>query len=93
MSNIPLDDPKEFDTWLRQRWEEKDLLLEYFSQNGRFPADDAATAEKTKGYIETEVRLVKWYEVGQIFVVPLTVALLINVFTKVAQLMTLLLSR
>jgi lysocardiolipin and lysophospholipid acyltransferase len=82
MSSIPLDDAKAFETWLKQRWEEKDQLLECFNQTGRFPADDAATAEKTKGYIDTEVRLVKWYEVGQIFVVLATFALVVNVVTR-----------
>jgi lysocardiolipin and lysophospholipid acyltransferase len=85
MSSIPLDDAKEFENWLMQRWGEKDRLLEYFNQTGRFPADNAATAEKTKGYIDTEVRLVKWYEVGQIFVVLVTLALVVNVITRFIQ--------
>lgn len=85
MANIPLDDANEFEKWLKQRWEEKDRLLEYFNQNGRFPTDDAATAEKTKGYIDTEVRLVKWYEVGQIFVILTTFALVVNVITRFYQ--------
>ncbi len=93
VASIPVDDAMEFERWLKQRWEEKDQLLEYFKENGRFPADDAATAEKTKGYIDTEVRLVKWYEAGQIFVVLATVALVVNIITKFSQLILLPLSR
>lgn len=85
MSGIPLDNTKDFENWIKQRWEEKNHLLELFNQNGWFPADDAATAEKTKGYINTEVRLVKWYEVGQIFVVLATFALVVNVITRFFQ--------
>lgn len=86
MSSIPLDDAKEFSIWLSLRWKEKDELLECFHKTGRFPADGAATAEKTRPYIETEVRLVKWYEVGQIFVVLATLALVLNVITRFFEL-------
>lgn len=85
ISSIPLDDSTEFQQWLSKCWEEKDQLLEHFRQTGRFPADDDATAEKTKGYIETEVRLTKWYEIGQIFVVLATFALVVNVVTRFYQ--------
>lgn len=93
IENIPVDDATEFEKWLKRRWEEKDQLLEYFKENGRFPSDDAATAEKTKGCIDTEVRLVKWYEAGQIFLVLATVALVVNVITKFSQVILLSLSR
>jgi lysocardiolipin and lysophospholipid acyltransferase len=82
VSSIPLDDAKEFEAWLRKRWDEKDQLLEAFNRTGRFPADDSATAENTKGYIDTEVRLRNWYEIGQIFVVLATIALVANVIIK-----------
>lgn len=82
ISKIPLDNATEFEAWLKQRWEEKDALLDYFNRNGHFPADDAATAENTDGYIETKVRLVKWYEIGQIFIVLATLALVINVIIR-----------
>lgn len=93
ISSIPLDDAKEFEKWLSRRWEEKDQLLEYFSQTGRFPTDNGATAEKTEGYIETEVKLVKWYEIGQIFVVLATLALVVNVITRFFQVILIPLSR
>ncbi|OCK81211.1 hypothetical protein K432DRAFT_442540 [Lepidopterella palustris CBS 459.81] len=40
VDSIPIDNPKSFDVWLRNRWREKDYMLEYFNRNGRFPADD-----------------------------------------------------
>lgn len=89
ISDIPLDDSKEFGDWLKQRWEEKDQFLEGFSRTGRFPADDAATGEKTQDYIDTQVRLMKWYEIGQIFVVLAALALLVNVVTRLFQIILL----
>lgn len=93
---MPLDDPKEFELWLRQRWLEKDELLEKYVQNGRFPADDGHDPEREPsingkgdlqviqgaGIIETEVKLAHWYEVGQIFVVLVCIALVANVLAK-----------
>ncbi len=96
VSSIPLGDSKAFEAWLKHRWEEKELLLEHYSQNGRFPADDGQdvsdeTANGARGrsenqgagYIETEVKLAHWLEVGQIFVGLASFALLANVFTKI----------
>ncbi len=96
VSSIPLGDPKAFEAWLKQRWDEKELLLEQYGQNGRFPADegqdfsdepanDAAGKKVIQGvgYIETEVKLAHWLEVGQIFVLLAGFALLANVFTKI----------
>ena len=82
LSSVPLDDAKAFEIWLNQRWKEKDEVLECFNKTGRFPADDAATAEKTDDYIETEGKLVRWYEFGQIFAVLATLALVANVITR-----------
>lgn len=45
IASIPISDPPEFEAWIRQRWLEKDDLLEYYMQNGRFPEDD----DKTNG--------------------------------------------
>ncbi|KAI9884623.1 MAG: NADH kinase pos5 [Watsoniomyces obsoletus] len=78
MSSIPLDDANAFDRWIRERWIEKDHLMEHYMQTGRFPADDEragtpATGEKaetkTPDYIETEVRQGHWWEIGQLYVV------------------------
>ena len=96
MSSIPINDPHKFELWLRNQWDEKEQLLEYFAQNGRFPADDGHDSEgepaingnsgaqvlKGAGFIETEVKLAHWYEVGQIFVVLATFALVFNVLAK-----------
>jgi len=40
ISDIPIHDTKEFDLWLRERWVEKDDLMEYYNQHGRFPEDE-----------------------------------------------------
>lgn len=97
ISTIPLDNAQEFELWLRQRWVEKEALLEGYLQTGRFPADDCQEMDlkpiingydnakniESAGIIETEVRLERWYEIGQIFVVLLTVALIANILAKV----------
>ena len=96
MSSIPFNDPRKFEIWLRNQWQEKERLLEYFAQNGRFPADDGHDSEgepainrnsgtqvlKGAGFIETEVKLAHWYEVGQIFIVLAAFALVFNVLAK-----------
>jgi len=40
LEEIPYGNAKAFEVWLRNRWREKDYLLEYFSRNNRFPAED-----------------------------------------------------
>ena len=40
IADIPVDNDKAFDVWLRNRWREKDYLLEHFAQYNRFPEDD-----------------------------------------------------
>jgi hypothetical protein len=90
VSEIPLDEPKAFEAWLDQRWREKDELLEQYMNTGRFPADDVHASDGEPdgkavigaGYIDTEVRLAHWYEVGQIFVVLAAFALLANILAK-----------
>ena len=87
VSSIPFTDPKAFETWVLDRWKEKDALLEQFYDTGRFPADHAAK-DGEGGYIETEVRLKTWLEVGQIFVVLGALALVCNVLTKLWEMFT-----
>lgn len=96
VSSIPIDDPKEFDAWLVNEWRTKDALLEQYVQNGRFPADEGHDSEgepaldgksgtkmlKGAGFIETEVKLAHWYEVGQIFVVLAAFGLVLNIGAK-----------
>lgn len=98
VSSIPLDDPQKFELWIRQRWQEKEELLEGYSQTGRFPADDGHDSEgevavnvngrvgpqvvQGAGIIETGIRLAHWYEIGQIFVVLVCFALIANILAK-----------
>lgn len=41
LSDIPIDDDKAFEVWLRNRWREKDYLLEHFARYDRFPEDSS----------------------------------------------------
>jgi len=92
VSSIPLDDPEKFDLWLRERWIEKDALLEEYVSTGRFPASEDVVVQSAgthgsvtgKGtFIETEMKPAHWWEVGKIFLVPATVGLVVNVLGKV----------
>ncbi|KAH9861769.1 hypothetical protein J1614_011522 [Plenodomus biglobosus] len=40
LDDIPYENTKAFEVWLRNRWREKDYMLEYFNRNNRFPAED-----------------------------------------------------
>ncbi|KAF1979623.1 acyltransferase-domain-containing protein, partial [Bimuria novae-zelandiae CBS 107.79] len=40
ISTIPIHNTKAFEVWLRNRWREKDYMLEYFSKHTRFPAEE-----------------------------------------------------
>jgi hypothetical protein len=113
ISTIPISSTAEFEAWLAERWREKDDLLEYYMQNGRFPEDESSkpinghsvkpenenpleSRKKIKvggeerlvtttggstltggwgGPIETEVKLRAWWEVFDMFVVSMWVAL------------------
>ena len=95
--SIPLEDPQEFELWLRQRWLEKEELLEGYVRTGRFPAYEGNDSEgepavewtegsKTvqgPGYIETEVKLAHWFEIGQIFMVLIGLGLIASVLVTV----------
>ena len=87
VSTIPLKDTKAFESWLLDRWKEKDALLEGFYDTGRFPAD-ISTRGGGGEYIETEVKLRSWLEVGQIFVVLGAMAMVANVLAKLWDMMT-----
>lgn len=58
---MPLHDQGAFDLWLRQRWYEKDALMEEYLVAGRLPA--------TAGYVEAEVRTRYPWEILQVFTV------------------------
>jgi lysocardiolipin and lysophospholipid acyltransferase len=60
VGDIPIADPAEFELWLRERWLEKDDLMEYYMENGRFPEDDefkdnGFTAEVTDAHQRVKV--------------------------------------
>ena len=84
ISEIPYEDHHAFDAWVLDRWKEKDELLEGFYNSGRFPADEQVDGNfgAKAGYIETEVKLGSWLEVGQIFAVLAMLAMVANVLTK-----------
>jgi 1-acyl-sn-glycerol-3-phosphate acyltransferase len=92
VADIPLKDDREFELWLRKRWEEKDELMEHFFENGYFPSGASGdesnvdgNGELTKsstGYVRGQMRLGSWIEVGQIFVGIGCVLLLFNIWYK-----------
>ncbi|KAF2819098.1 acyltransferase-domain-containing protein [Ophiobolus disseminans] len=89
LADMPLGDEKAFGDWLLARWREKDDLLQYYVENNRFPADEGVSPSvgggkeiKGAGWIETEVRPVKPLEWLQIFVPAAALALVVNVFVK-----------
>ncbi|KAG6169634.1 hypothetical protein E4U25_006608 [Claviceps purpurea] len=63
VADIPLDDPKEFELWLRDQWYKKDALMEQYLNTGRFPPLSGAKVD----YVETEVRTRYPWEILQIF--------------------------
>lgn len=46
ISDIPIDNDEAFAMWLRNRWTEKDYLLDHFYKHGTFPEGDPVTAMK-----------------------------------------------
>lgn len=92
MADIPLDDQEEFDAWLRARWTEKDQLLDECFETGRFPTELAGSIDSahvseaqqtaaSAGYVESHVRLSHWSEIGRIFMVLVSVALVCKLLT------------
>lgn len=81
MEDIPLGEgkEKEFDQWIRDRWTEKDALLEQYVSTGRFPAsewiaEDSAVLQHSqgkngedRGFIVTEMKPKAWWEVFGVF--------------------------
>ncbi|KAI5838899.1 acyltransferase-domain-containing protein [Morchella snyderi] len=53
VSSIPISDPHLFELWIRQRWIEKDHLLEHYMLNGRFPEDDGRSGSDIQTTTET----------------------------------------
>lgn len=89
VKDIPLNNVEEFDVWLQKRWREKDALLEQYITTGRFPSNASdnngvSPVGRVKyDFIETEVKLAKWYEIGKMFIVLAILALFANIGAKV----------
>ena len=89
IADIPLHDEKIFSDWVLARWREKDDMLQYYVENNRFPADEGVTPNvnggeplRGAGWIETEVRPVRWWEWVQIFIPGAALGLVVNVIVK-----------
>lgn len=74
LSEIPLDDPLQFEVWLREQWYKKDELMEQYLLTGRFPEMPGLE----KGFVETSVRTRKPWEILQVFSVLGIVGLMWN---------------
>lgn len=86
VKDIPLDNAEEFDFWLRERWYEKDAFMEEYIANGRFPASEEAISETQaahNGYIETEVKLAHWWEIGGLLVTFAVFAFVVTLSSRV----------
>jgi len=90
VSKIPINNDKAFEVWLRNRWREKDYLLEHFAQYKSFPNDphwviDRQKHLKGKGqyqpqearFIQTQIKSNNVNEFMDIFA-PLTSALMVG---------------
>lgn len=88
IKDIPLSNAEDFDVWLRERWYEKDALMEQYVSTGRFPGskqvtDESTTSEEKEKFIESYVKLAHWWEVANIFVVLGAAGLLANLAARV----------
>jgi lysocardiolipin and lysophospholipid acyltransferase len=87
VADIPLEDAASFELWLRDRWYEKDALMEQYISTGRFPASPGGKGEsqgegQEVSFVETEVRTKFWWEFTQIFIVLAIFGLAGNVVSK-----------
>jgi 1-acyl-sn-glycerol-3-phosphate acyltransferase len=87
ISTIPIDDDQAFEVWVRNRWREKDYLLEHFSRFNRFPNDIHWMTKQQKAgrttlisqpakWIETEIKSNSLEEFLSIFA-PLTSVMMV----------------
>ncbi len=83
VADIPLDDQDKFDAWLRDRWYEKDALMEAYMATGRFPSSPSATEKGQDTYIETEVKTKYPFEFLQIYSVIGILGLVLNTLGKI----------
>jgi len=52
LSDIPIDNDAAFAMWLKNRWTEKDYLLEHFTRHGAFPESDPVKAMQTEAALQ-----------------------------------------
>ncbi|KAJ8124981.1 hypothetical protein O1611_g8659 [Lasiodiplodia mahajangana] len=81
VADIPLDNQEDFDKWLRERWYEKDALLEEYVSTGRFPPNGK------EGHIETEVKTQHWWEFLKIYIMVGSFGLIYNIMVKIVRLL------
>ncbi|KAL2261673.1 hypothetical protein VTK26DRAFT_3635 [Humicola hyalothermophila] len=83
IADIPLGNQEEFDVWLRERWYEKDALMEQYVTTGRFPASPAEAVTKgQEPFLETEVRTRYPFEFLQIYSVLGAFGLIVTILLK-----------
>lgn len=61
VADIPLATLEDFHAWLMARWNEKEALLAEHAKTGRFPSSINHGES-----ITTEVKLGRWWEIGQL---------------------------
>ena len=83
IDQIPLESQEQFDIWLRERWAEKDALMEAYLSTDRFPSSPVATEKGQDTYIETEVKTRYPFEFLQIFSVLAVMGMLANIASKI----------
>ncbi|KAL3419189.1 acyltransferase [Phlyctema vagabunda] len=94
VADIPLKDQDSFDLWLRERWYEKDALLEQYLTTGRFPPNEVSKEQDdvipkgvlNGGYIETEVKPKHSWELLSLFVPLAALGLIANIVARVYNL-------
>ncbi|KAL1959026.1 hypothetical protein VTO42DRAFT_3267 [Malbranchea cinnamomea] len=88
VSSIPLEDQRKFEAWLYERWAEKDQLMKHYMETGKFPPFEYDTGKNGAhvdgdgenrvhhpAYIESEIKLGHWTEVGKVFAVLVTLGI------------------
>ncbi|EWC47699.1 hypothetical protein DRE_02899 [Drechslerella stenobrocha 248] len=65
ISNIPYNDTPSFDKWMRDRWAEKDEMMETYMTTGRLPGDEGEIDVVANGGIEKPGRKVGKTEAGR----------------------------
>lgn len=87
VDQIPLDNIEVFNLWLRERWLEKDALVEHFLTQGRFPAKTVTTTSKASSlsqeeFIETKAKTTYWWEVCYIYIILVSFIFLFNLLAQ-----------